>query len=470
MFLDDWMIESKQDIVRRWPQAKPADVPPFLDAGDYAWVRYDPYIEKYRCWYVHYGKAGLNNNEADSWRDAPFVSGLYYAESEDGYVFEPCAHGGPTDPRFPGTTNSIALPDRPGTPKVQMFRTVLIDEHETDDTKRYKAPVSDGFIFMSADGIEWTPHRDKKWIKPLDSDTLNNMLYNPITKCYQFFCRPGNLDRRIAVVESKDLTEFSERRVILQSDIYDPPLHQLYGMVVFWYEDMFVSLLWDNFIPNEEPAIQQNQHGRIKMGGVVDTSLAYSYDGLYWLRGPRKPLLPTAEMPDYGWAGHYASSIVVGLDDVIRIYSRANRTHHGDFKLQTEFFEKGESDAAMRVYTIRKDGFAYLEPVGNWGRVTTRCLIPKDGDLTINFKAELGSVMIQISDPAGDPFPGFGFDDFVPLTGDELRARPRWKSGKKLEELIGKDLRLEFKMNQARLYAYRWDCTLHYALKPQERI
>jgi hypothetical protein len=29
---------------------------------------------------------------------------------------------------------------------------------------------------------------------------------------------------------------------------------------------------------------------------------------------------------------------------------------------------------------------------------------------------------------------------------------------------------MEFKMFQAKLYAYRWNCTLHYAHSPQERI
>ena len=37
---------------------------------------------------------------------------------------------------------------------------------------------------------------------------------------------------------------------------------------------------------------------------------------------PFHRLLPKAEMPEFGWAGHYATSIVVGPDDVIRIYSR----------------------------------------------------------------------------------------------------------------------------------------------------
>ena len=118
---------------------------------------------------------------------------------------------------------------------------------------------------------------------------------------------------------------------------------------------------------------------------------------------------------------------------------------------------------------MRKDGFAYLEPVGGHGWVRTRGLIPKDGKLSINYQAALGEVLVQVCDTKGDPYPGFSFEDCEPLKGDELAAEPRWK-GKKLDELIGKWVRLEFKLFQSRIYAYRWSCDLHYGLNPQDRI
>jgi len=118
---------------------------------------------------------------------------------------------------------------------------------------------------------------------------------------------------------------------------------------------------------------------------------------------------------------------------------------------------------------MRKDGFACMSYIGT-GYLRTRGLIPKDSDLRINFQVPLGWVKVQISKSNGEPYEGFTFDDSIPMTGDELEATPQWTSGKKLDELTGKWLRIEFKMFQAKLYAYRWDCTLHYALKPQERI
>jgi len=471
LFLDDWMIEATRDVVRRWPQARPVDVPPFTEANNYGSVIYDPLVQKYRMWFGRFltGKIPAEKNEV--WLDAPFMKGFFHAESEDGYHFESKPHGGPTDARFPGAGHSLKLPPRPGgwPHKVQMFHRPFLDERETDDAMRYKAPSADGPIFTSPDGITWTPQEQMQWIKPLDSDTFLSMIFNPLTERYQFFCRPGNLDRRMATIESEDLRIFTERRVILQSDVLDPPLHQVYGLVPFWYEDLFIGLFWDNFVPNTEKAEDVNLGGRLKMGGIVDTSLAYSYDGRHWLRGPRTPLLPRDEMPNFGWAGHYATSVVMGPDNVLRIYSRASRLEHGDVDGQRQMFERGEGEGAMRVYTMRKDGFAYLEPIGSWAFVQTRGLVPQAADLRINFRAPFGTVKVQLTGEDAKPLSGFSFDDCIPLTGDELEAPVRWKE-KSLEEVIGKWLRLEFEFYQAELYAYRWHCHVHYALDEKERF
>jgi hypothetical protein len=471
LFLDDWMIEATHDIVRRWPQARTADNGPWTDCNGHFTVLYDPPEKKYRCWYSAYRGKERRQDSSGDWLEPQVFKGMYYAESDDGYEFHNCPHGGATDERFPEYPNSLKFPYREGSNKIKIegFNACYINEHAGSPSERYVAAADAGFIYTSPDGIAWTPHWDRRWIAKMDSDTRNNIVYDPIGQRYLVYCRPGNLDRRVAVIESQDLHTFTPRRVIIQPDSQDPPLFQFYGLEVFWYEDLFVGLLWDNFIPNTEPLVPGNLEGIVKMCGWVDTSLVYSYDGLNWLRGPRTPILPRAEMPEFGWAGHYGSGLVVGPDDDIRIYSSAYRLEHGEFDMQREFFARNEGDGALRTYQMRKDGFAYLESAGGDGWVRTRGLIPKDGDLTINYKAPLGRVHVQVCDKAGQPYEGFSFDDCKPLTGDELAAKPVWKN-RNLAELTGKYVRLEFKIYQAHLYAYRWDCQLHYALEPQERI
>ncbi|MFH1006014.1 MAG: hypothetical protein V1800_00750, partial [Candidatus Latescibacterota bacterium] len=114
-----------------------------------------------------------------------------------------------------------------------------------------------------------------------------------------------------------------------------------------------------------------------------------------------------------------------------------------------------QSVGAMIVHELRKDGFAYLEPRAGWGTMTMRCVKPRSGDIAINFRAPVGQVLVQLSEPGGrfgkpvearKPIPGFSFQDCIPMTGDELYARPRWKNHADASGVIGERVRLEFKL------------------------
>jgi hypothetical protein len=91
--------------------------------------------------------------------------------------------------------------------------------------------------------------------------------------------------------------------------------------------------------------------------------------------------------------------------------------------------------------------------------------------LTVNYEAPSGLVLTQISKTNGEPVPGCSFDDCIPLQGDEVRGTARWKRRKSLRGLLGKPLRIEFKLRDARLYAVRLDCQFWYTgtKKPIER-
>ena len=105
----------------------------------------------------------------------------------------------------------------------------------------------------SPDAITWNVHQDRMWSdKVHDSDDLNDVIFNPVTGKYMVFCRRGNLDRRVAITESEDLKQWTPRKVVLQPDCMDTPLEQFYGMIPFWYEDMFVGILWNYRVPQEE--------------------------------------------------------------------------------------------------------------------------------------------------------------------------------------------------------------------------
>jgi hypothetical protein len=127
---------------------------------------------------------------------------------------------------------------------------------------------------------------------------------------------------------------------------------------------------------------------------------------------------------------------------------------------------------ALLCYELRPDGFAYLEPVGGWGQFATRCIVPRGKDIRINYQAPAGQVLVQVSDVQRRPLKGYRFSDCIPLTGDKTHVRVRWQQHPDVSELIGKRIRLEFRMADARVYALRLACDLAYTNmeKPIERI
>jgi hypothetical protein len=471
LFLDDWMIDYRRDIEREWVVAKPADVEPDTSVNSHMSVWWDPERQKYGCYYMSY-EGKMPEKSENMWQEPDIYRISYMAESDDGYTFRPWNHGGRTCYNVPDRKHSIYFPRREGSAsplKTEAPSGIMYDPFAKDPAERFLAGISTGELGTSPNGYEWTAHPDRRWNEPFASDDVNDLLYNPVTGKYMVFCRPRNLDRRIAIAESDDLKTFSELRVVIQPDVLDPPLLEFYGITPIWYEDLFIGALWDYRVPQEEDVSVLNLDRVVKMEGPLDNSFCYSYDGRHWLRGPRTPMFPRAEPGEYGCYGHYCTAIVPGPDNVLRFYNQSIRVEHGDIDNQKKFWAAGEGDSAMRIYTLRKDGFCSLNSIGV-GHLRTRGLIPKDGNLRINYQAPLGWIKVQLSKSNGEPHEGFTFEESIPLAGDEVEATPQWKSGKSLDELVGQWLKIEFQMFGAKLYAYRWDCTLHYAHSPQERI
>ena len=451
LFLDDWMLDDYHNIVRRFGRPEPAPMEPATHMPNYTSVLWEPELGKYRCWYAHYMKLSDGRRWAVHCLD----------ESQDGWQWQPVNHGGPTDPRAPEKKNSLRYWKKE--PQA-MPCVVHRDDHDQDPQRRYKGVFPRGQPVYSPDGVHWTPDlKHPTFTVPAGSDTHNSIIFNPVTGRYQVFHRPANLDRRVAIAESEDLETWTESRVVIHPDVLDEPLLQFYGITPLWYEDLFLAMLWDHHISATE------RGSRAKMAGFIDNELAYSYDGRNWLRTDRKPFVGLAEYPAFGWGGMYAHSFLVDHEDRVRIYSMGYQVEHGDSKRLYALMEAGQPFGAMTAHTLRKDGFAYLQPPGGWGYVAMRGLIPKDADLRINYQAMTGKMLVQLSDEEGKVLPGFSFRECYPMTGDEVYAKPRWKK-KRLRSVVGKWVRLEFRLFCTRLFAVRWNSQTHYSVDPLDRI
>ena len=458
LFLDDWFLDSRIDIVRRYPAA--------------------------RCTRIIEGPEGVLRGP--SWNVA---RGAYQAvvkedenlvmmESADGETWE---KGPRPELRVEGQVPeecevdpAVAVSSCPFDRKSAIFE----DQHDPDPARRFKVlllPYTGdksgiGVVACSPDGVVWTMNPEHQWYsRPDGPDTTNNMFYNPLRKVWQVVTRRYNTDRRICIAESPDLRRWTDPEIVLHPDALDPPLMQFYGMAAASYEDeYFIGAVQCYHCPSEERPEHHNQgphNSWSKWCGSVDGQLAYSYDGRHWWRSDRSVLLPRGEPGSMTSGVVYPFLIRVGEEKVL-FDAVAGPGDHGRGELYGE---------ALAVYELRRDGFAYLEPIGGWGQFATRCFAPTGKDVHINYQAPVGQVLVQVSDVERKPIDGYAFADCVPLEGDEIHGAVRWKSGKDLSAFHGKRIRLEFRMVVARIYAVRVPCEWWYtntwsSKKPQPYI
>ncbi len=78
-------------------------------------------------------------------------------------------------------------------------------------------------------------------------------------------------------------------------------------------------------------------------------------------------------------------------------------------------------------------------------------------DLYVNFSASAaGSIRIELQDEHGWPLPGFGLEEGVELLGDDLERRIRWGQGAELGQLVGRPVKIRFRMVDVDLYSFQF--------------
>ena len=316
-------------------------------------------------------------------------------------------------------------------------------------------------VVVSADGYHWHELPEARW-GDWSSDTCHTVFFNKLTGAHQVMCRAKDIkppfsQRLVASIETEDWVHFSEPEVIVRPDSCDPPLSQPYGMPMFPYGDYFIGFLWLMVgDPNETTT---------KGAGPVSNHLVYSINGRNINRTFRDQFVAPADPGDFGGYGFYPCSLVQ-LADELRIYSVASRADHSG----KGPIPAGQHRTAMTLHTLRPDGFMYLESRSGAASLLTKGFELTDGGLALNVEAPIGEVRAQVyvqTDRApGEPPPvqevaeGFSAAECRPFTGDSLRWSPTWSSGRTLDELVGRTVRVEILFERARVYSLEVGGTL----------
>lgn len=314
-------------------------------------------------------------------------------------------------------------------------------------------------LAFSDDGIIWTDQAENP-VLAAQSDTHNNLVYVPDREAFILYHRPtisGLYNRRIAMMESKDLVTWTQPNTILFPDELDPP--HLYGMTVDRYQGLYLGFLMVYYRSDisDHPAREfanNRAWPEFPKELQMENQLAWSRDGINWSRHPARPtFLETGRRYSaYDWAfARKGTGIVEMGDELYLYYQGADRIKKTDYTDRSGYWH-------LCLATIRKDGFVSLDSQGD-GFVLTVPVECPGGRLHINAQTKSGGrirVAVRRGDGArdGEAVDDRAFQDSVEFTGDSTDHVMEWRVGGNQDQLKGQSVRFHFWLNDASLYSY----------------
>lgn len=289
-------------------------------------------------------------------------------------------------------------------------------------------------LWVSPDGLRWRKCEGVCWHRR-GAEPGVGLCWNPTQMAYTLTVRPDWGERRIAVCETHDFISFTEPKWCMQADALDQPLDEIYGMPIFLYKGLIIGFPW-LFHVDTNTLAHKFWRGRI------DAQFAYSLNGLAFQRSLREPLFPNGEFGEPDFSLILPSSIVVLPDGNLRIYGFARTIEHGPFRRQEV--------SSIVAYSLREDGFVYLESIGGIATLRTREML-LNSIPSVNLCTNVGATCAILGRNL-EPLPGFAHEDCTRFVGDSQRWIPVFQKGV-LGQLLGRIVILEIKIETGRLYS-----------------
>jgi len=303
--------------------------------------------------------------------------------------------------------------------------------------QRYKAVGGGLSAFCSADGRVWRLMQDEKILTKGAFDSQNLAFWDPARgqyACYFRTFRDGV--RSIEVCWSDDFLHWTEAQPLTYGDA---PAEHLYTNAITPYvraPHLLIGLP-ARFVPGRKKILEHPYEG------VSDALLMSSRDGVAFERWREGFILPGPDPQN--WTDR-------------NIYPAWGMIQTSETELSLYWTEHYRHDPMLvRRGTLRLDGFVSVRADADGGELLTRPVIFQGNRLHLNYATSAtGMVRVALCDEAGEPLPGYGFGDQVPLFGDEIEASLSWRDGPDVSRLVGQPIRLRVQLVDADLYSFRF--------------
>lgn len=445
LFVDDKLVDSEKTTAERiyYSPEKHECVLTFDAAWEGDGCCFFNFIsdgETYRMYYIAKKSPTAENNNPKAV--------VCYAESSDGFTW--------TKPelniiKYDGSTkNNILLSD--DSFNYANFYAFKDTNPNCKAEEKYKAVAlgSDGKLYgyASADAKNWT-----KIPSALSSKgtfkTLNVAFYDTNTsKYYTYISTKTDGTMSFSVMRSSDFKVWDSPVSLGYGD--DAPLFNIYtaGVTPYYRAPHIWLGLTSRYIDRQ----MLNADGV----GLTDCVFMASRNGKDFVRSNEAVLTPGAQSNENWVLGDCVPC--VGMLEIPVQREPGNPQTYQDNQICVYFPEGTYSGEAVKLYRyqMRIDGFASYSTNFNKDQIlVTEPVIFKGSNLIVNYRTAGGSEMVvKILDKNGNQIEGY---ESVPLFGDSVRATVVFKDGKKISDLAGTPIIIEFDMNDTDLFSYKFE-------------